>query len=60
MQRALTDLDARLISLEHKERMLAARVHDVEEWIDVVSSPFWKRIWFVMSGWRWKHLGRWY
>ncbi len=53
------DLSARLFSVEQGQRHLAHRLHAVEEWIDVMSSPLWKRVWFVLCGWRWKHLGRW-
>ena len=58
-RRLLGDLEADVRSLRIVTRALAARVHTCEEWIDVVSSPLWKRVWFVLSGWRWRHLGRW-
>jgi hypothetical protein len=45
-----------------KRQMLALRrqVQRQEEWIDTVSSPLWKRCWFVAQGWRFRQLGRWY
>lgn len=39
---------------------LAARVRLAEKWIDTVSSPPWKRMLFVIQGYRWGRLGRWY
>lgn len=56
---AVNNLDADVRSLRIVTRALAARVQRCEEWIDVVSSPLWKRAWFVLTGWRWRHLGRW-
>lgn len=56
---ALADLEAEARSLRIVTRALAERVQRTEEWIDVVSSPVWRRIGFVLAGWRWRHLGRW-
>ena len=39
---------------------IAARVRACEKWIDTVSSPLWKRVLFVLRGYRWRRLGRWY
>lgn len=53
------DHAARLASLRTNYQSLAARLHRVEDWIDTVSSPLYKRLWFVACGFRWKRLGRW-
>lgn len=39
---------------------LAARIRRVEKHIDTVSSPMWKRAWFVIQGYRFRQLGVWY
>lgn len=52
-------LDARLRSLFVNQGVLAARLTRLEDWVDVVSSPLYKRVWFVLTGWRWARLGRW-
>lgn len=51
---------AELTALRHNYRALAARVHRTENWIDTVSSPLYKRLWFVVCGYRWRRLGRWW
>lgn len=53
------DVRAHLESLRANYVSLAARLRLCEEWIDTMSSPLWKRIWFVLQGYRWKRLGRW-
>lgn len=54
------DLAHEIEVLKRQRVALAARVHRLEEWVDVVSSPFWKRLLFVACGWNWRTLGRWY
>jgi len=39
---------------------LAARVRQMEEVIDTWDTPLWKRCLFVIRGYRWRRLGRWY
>jgi hypothetical protein len=39
---------------------LCARVRTLEKHIDTVSSPMWKRLCFVIRGYRFRRLGRWY
>ena len=39
---------------------LAARVRRLEKWQDTIESPLWKRVLFVLQGYRWRRLGRWY
>jgi hypothetical protein len=45
-----------------KRQVLSLRreVRALTEWQEVLSSPVWKRVWFVLCGWRWNRLGRWY
>lgn len=45
--------------LEREVNKLHDRIIRLEEWADVISSPLYKRVWFVLCGWRWKTLGRW-
>lgn len=44
-----------------KRQVLALRrqVHALEEWMDTVNSPLWKRIWWWLHGYRFYRLGRW-
>jgi len=39
----------------------ARRISLLEKWVDIIgSTPLWKRIWFVMQGYRFRRLGVWY
>jgi hypothetical protein len=38
----------------------AGRIRRLEKWVDTVSSPLWKRLWFVVQGYRFRQLGVWY
>lgn len=42
---------AELDSLIYNDRLLAERVHTLEEMIDTRSTPLWKRIMFRLDGW---------
>lgn len=51
---------ARVEVLERQVLELRRQVQRLREWQDVVSSPLWKRLWFVLCGWNFGSLGRWY
>lgn len=51
-------MDPQVTLLVEQMRALRRRVQLHEEWIDLMSSPLYKRLWFVLHGWRWKRLGR--
>lgn len=53
-------LKAEIESLKDNRINMAKRIRELEEYVDTVSSPMWKRIWFVLQGWRFRRLGRWY
>jgi hypothetical protein len=53
------DLQVRLDTLLKDHYSLHDRVVRLEEWVDVVSSPVLKRVFFWLRGWRWRTLGRW-
>lgn len=53
-------LKAEINSLKANRIAMGKRVRHLEKYIDTVSSPLWKRIWFVIQGWRFRQLGRWY
>ncbi len=57
-----TEYDAaRIACLEKNYRMIGARLHALERWVEVFgSTPWWKRLWFVMQGYRPRRLGVWY
>jgi len=56
----LSNLRAEIESLKANRISMAQRIRELEKYIDTVSSPMWKRIWFVMQGYRFRRLGRWY
>lgn len=56
----LNGMKAQIESLNANRVTMAKRIRDLEEYVDTVSSPMWKRIWFVIQGWRFRQLGRWY
>ena len=56
----LNGMKAQIDSLNANRITMAKRIRDLEEYVDTVSSPMWKRIWFVIQGWRFRQLGRWY
>jgi hypothetical protein len=45
-----------------KRQMLSVRreLQALQERIDTVCSPPWKRIWWWLQGYRWYRVGRWY
>jgi len=53
-------MEARIASLEINRLKDASRIRLLEKWVDTVSSPLWKRIWFVMQGYNFRQLGVWY
>ncbi len=55
----LLQIEARLASLEANRLRDAARIHALEEYVDTVSSPIWKRLWWVLCGYRFRRVGRW-
>lgn len=56
----LRTLEAEIACLHTNRRQLAARVRRLEEWVETVSAPVYKRLWWWLCGYRWKTLGRWY
>lgn len=46
--------------LKHRYRLLGERIVAVEDWVDTISSPMWKRAIFVLQGFRFRQLGVWY
>jgi hypothetical protein len=51
-------MDPEITALQQQVLTLRRAVQRHEEWIDLLSSPLYKRVWFVLRGWRWKRLGR--
>lgn len=60
MMSELESLKSEIESLKANRINLAQRVRELEKYVDTVSSPMWKRIWFVIQGYRFRQLGRWY
>jgi hypothetical protein len=60
-------LEARLVQLEATVAMLRRQVtalrrehRALEERVDTVCSPLWKRVGWWLQGYRWYRVGRWY
>jgi hypothetical protein len=54
-------MEARIICLERNRIKDAARIRLLEKWQDIcIQTPLWRRVWFVMQGYRFKRLGVWY
>jgi hypothetical protein len=56
-------------AVEHEQRIevlarqvaaLRREIHRHEEWIDTMSSSVFKRMWWVLQGYRFRRVGRWY
>ena len=60
LQAELNGLKAEIESLKANRIAMAKRIRTLEKYVDTVSSPMWKRIWFIIQGWRFRQLGRWY
>lgn len=60
MTSEIENLKAEIESLKKNKISLAKRIRELEKYVDTVSSPLWKRIWFVIQGYRFRQLGRWY
>ena len=53
-------MTARLDSLNLNRVQQAARIRALENYVDTVSSPLYKRLWWVLQGYRFRRVGRWY
>lgn len=54
------DVRRELESLRVNRQRDAQRIRALEAYVDTVSSPLWKRVWFVLQGFRFRRVGRWY
>lgn len=50
---------ARVAVLERQMFAARTRIHELEEWLDTVNSLPWKRLWWLLQGFRWYRVGRW-
>lgn len=53
------EVDQAIDVLQRQVTSLRREVHALQEWQDTVSSPIYKRLWWVLLGFRWNHVGRW-
>jgi hypothetical protein len=53
-------LEMRVAALEGKVRSLERQAHELHDWLDTVCSWPWKRVWWVVQGFRFYRLGRWW
>jgi hypothetical protein len=60
MEQRIEALERLCAVLEANRTRDAARIRTLEKWVDTVSSPLWKRVWFVVQGYRFRQLGVWY
>jgi hypothetical protein len=56
----ITDVEVELMHQRANIHSLMRRVHALEELVDVLATPPWKRLWFWLRGWRLYKVGRWY
>lgn len=59
MPEHLAALRAEIESLKAWKRESARRIRELEKYVDTVSSPLWKRLLWVLQGYRFRRLGRW-
>lgn len=59
IEQRLARLAAEVESLRVNRVRDAARLRGLEKYVDTVSSPLWKRLWWVLCGYRFRRLGRW-
>lgn len=50
----------RLDVLERQMKSVRREAQQQHEWLDTICSPPWKRLWWLLRGWRFYRLGRWY
>ena len=55
----IDSLRAEIESLNVRYAELARRLREVEEYVDVVTSPVWKRALWWLQGWHFDRVGRW-
>jgi hypothetical protein len=60
MPDSLADLITRVEAIERQMRSLRVQAHEHEEYIDTVSSPIYKRVWWFCCGYHFRKVGRWY
>lgn len=46
--------------LKRQVRSLRREVRELGEYVDTVSSPLWKRLWWWLGGYYFRKVGRWY
>lgn len=51
MSRDADSVDAEIDSLIFNNEQQAARIRHLENCLDTLQSPLWKRIWFRIDGW---------
>jgi hypothetical protein len=47
----ILNLEAEIESLKVNNKQLQNRMHFLEEVIDTIWTPWWKKAWFVIDGW---------
>jgi hypothetical protein len=56
----ITDMATEVLGLRAQVESLMRRVHALEELVDVLSTPIHRKLWFMLQGYRWRRVGRWY
>lgn len=52
--------EVRILALEAQVKELRRQMVFVQHWHNTVDTPWWKRIWFVIQGYKPASLGTWY
>lgn len=56
----MVNLEQRVEVLERQMLALRRQIQRNEEWLNTISSPPWKRLWWFLCGYRVWRVGRWY
>jgi hypothetical protein len=56
----ISDLVSEVECLKRQMRQQRQLTRNLYAWVDTVSSPLFKRLWWAVAGYRFHRLGRWY
>jgi hypothetical protein len=56
---SVTDMETEVLGLRAQVDSLMRRVHALEELVDILATPPWRRLSFFLQGWNLWSVGRW-
>lgn len=57
---SLDSIDMRVKALDRQIKSLRRELRALDELVDTINSPLYKRIWWWLQGYHFRKLGRWY